>query len=187
VKFFLRRNMEHLARGEILVEATKKATWEADEPPVVVQSLVPGADFRSSPTSYLPYQNPKLSRAVAGMDTLQDEMEKRAAKQKRAAAEDAKEAAFLEEYKQWERDAYRIGKEITMRTNGTAERAKENFARFGYSFETDPRFNGDHALLGYDGVGDDPCDPHNFRSWLQASLVPRPPVRLGRGMRRKLK
>ena len=118
------------------------------------------------------------------MDTLQDEMEKRAAQQKRVVAEDAKEAAFVEAYKQWEREAYRIGKQITRRTNGTKERQEINFAQFGYSFEIDPRFNGEHKALGYDGVGDDPCDPHNFRSWLKAPLVPKPPVRLGKRSRR---
>ncbi len=111
-------------------------------------------------------------------------MEKRAAQQKRIAAEDAKEAEFVEAYKQWEREAYRIGKAITIKTNGTKERRKANFARFDYSFEIDPRFNGEPAALGYDGVGDDPCDPHNFRSWLKASTVPKPLVRLGKHLRR---
>ena len=164
VKFFLRRNQEHLACGDILVEATKKASWEAEESPVVVALLVPGDDFIVTPSSYLHYQNPKLSRAVAGVDTLQDEMEKRAARHKRVATEDAREAEFLEKYKQWERDAYRIGKQITKRTNGTKETQEMNFARFGYNFAIDPRFNGEHKALGYDGVGDDPCDHHNHRS-----------------------
>ena len=186
MKFFLRRNREHLACGDILVEATKRTSWEADEPPVAVESRVPDDGFIVTPRSFLPYQNPKLSTTVAGVDTLQDEMEKRAASQKRIAVEDAREAAFLEEYKQWERDAYRIGKDITRRTNGTKERQEANFAKFGYSFEKDPRFNGEHVALGYDGVGPDPCDPHNHRSWLTASLVPKPPVRLGRGLRRKV-
>ena len=105
---------------------------------------------------------------------------------KLAATEDAKEATIVEEYKQWERDAYRIGAEIARRTIGTVERHKANFAKLGYSFEIDPRFNGEHEAFGYGCGGDDPCDPCNYRACLEASSVPKPLVRLGRAMRRKL-
>ena len=104
---------------------------------------------------------------------------------KRKTVVDAKEAEFVESYKQWERDAYIRGKEVTMRTCGTQERRDANLARYGYSMEKDPRFNGEHALLGYDGVGPDPCDPQNMRSWFLSPGVGKPPVRLGRGMRIK--
>ena len=70
MKFFLRRNKEHLAGGEVLVEVTKKMSWEADKPPVVVESLVPRHDFIVTQRSYLFYQNPKLSSVVADVDTL---------------------------------------------------------------------------------------------------------------------
>ena len=70
--------------------------------------------------------------------------------------------------------------------NGTKERHEANFAKIGYNFEKDPRFNGAHVALGYDGVGHDPCDPHNHRAWVTASMVPKPPVRQGRGLRRKV-
>ena len=111
-------------------------------------------------------------------------MEKEAAGQKRKAAEEAKEAAFMESYKEWERNAYRLGKAVTRRTCGTKERRAANMARFGYSMDIDPRFNGAHTALGYDGVGPDPCDPHNHRAWLLNPECGKPPVRLGRGMRR---
>jgi hypothetical protein len=78
---------------------------------------------------------------------MQDHMQKEAAEQKRKAAEVAIEAAFVEFYKQWERDAYIRGKEVTMRTCGTHERRDANLARYGYSMETDPRSNGEHTLL----------------------------------------
>jgi hypothetical protein len=101
---------------------------EDDEPPVVVESLVPRDDFIVTQRSYLPYHNPKISSVVVGGDNLRDEMTKWAARQKRVAEEDAKEAAFVEQYKQRERDAYRLGKETTRRTNGTKEKREENVA-----------------------------------------------------------
>jgi hypothetical protein len=91
-------------------------------------------------------------------------LENRAAQHKRVVGEDAREAEFVEKYKRCERGAYRIWKKITRRTNGTKARHEESFARFGYNFENDPRFNGEHKALGYGSVGDDPCDPHNIRS-----------------------
>ncbi len=64
-----------MAGGEVLVEATKKMYWESDESPAVVESLVPPDDFIVTQRSYLPYQNPKLSSVVAGVDTLQDTLQ----------------------------------------------------------------------------------------------------------------
>ena len=97
----------------------------------------------------------------------------------------ANEAEFVESYKQWERDAYKRGKEVTRRTNGTKERKEMNLARFCYNFAINPRFNGEHAALGYDGMGPDPCDPQYLRCWLKNPGVGKPLVRLGRGMRHK--
>ena len=94
------------------------------------------------------------------------------------------EAAFVEEYQQWERGTYILGKEITMRTCGTKERRAANMARFGYIMDSDPRFNGEHAAKRYEGVGPYPCDPRNSRGWLQNIGVSKPRVRLGRRMRR---
>ena len=74
-------------------------------------------------------------------------MKKEEAERKRKASVDAKEAEFVESYEQWERDAYTRCKEVTRKTNGTKERAEMNLARFGYSFDIDPRFNGEHAAL----------------------------------------
>jgi hypothetical protein len=142
-KHYLRRNEEFLHKGGVLVAATKESTWEAEEPPVLVASLVPAANFKVTPRCALPYQNPKLTRESAGMETIKESL-------KRKAVEDAREAAFLEELAQWERNAYALGKEITLRTCGTEERRKANLARFGYIMEMDPRFNGEHAALGYD-------------------------------------
>ena len=126
----------------------------------------------------MPYQNPKLSANAEGnLEVLQDQMKKEEAVRKRKAAVDAKrfkEAEFLESYKQWERDAYTRGKQVTRRTNGTKERAEINLARFGYSFDIDPRFNGEHKALGYDGVGPDPCDPHNQGPWFKNPGVGKP-------------
>jgi hypothetical protein len=100
VKSLFKRNKKNLASGEILVEATQKMSWEADEPPVVVESLVPRDDFIVTQRSYSPYQNSKRSSVVADVDTLQNKMVKRAAREKRIIEEDAKEAAFVERHKQ---------------------------------------------------------------------------------------
>jgi len=72
-----------------------------------------------------------------------------------------------------------------LRTCGTEERRAQNLAKFGYRMETDPRFNGEHAAHGYEGIGPDPCDIYNKRGWLLNLSVPKPPVRMGRGMRNK--
>ena len=100
---------------------------------------------------------PQAYRSIAGVETLREVEEKRAAEQKRKAVEDAKKAEFVEAFQQWEWDAYIMGKEITMRTCGTKERWAANMAKFGYNMDSDPRFNGEHAAKGYDGVGPDPC------------------------------
>ena len=71
-KFFLRRNQEHLECGDVLVAATKELTWEASDPLVVVPTRVPGADFKVKPDCFLPYQNPKLTSSIAGVETLRD-------------------------------------------------------------------------------------------------------------------
>ena len=97
-KHFLKRNEEFLQCGEMLVAATEKDTWEAKQPPDVVPSRVPGKDFKLTRRCALPYQNPKLSRGASNMETVQDQL-------KRKAAEDDKEAAFIDEYQQWERNA----------------------------------------------------------------------------------
>ena len=103
---------------------------------------------------------------------------------KRIAVEDARETALLEELAQWERNAYALGKEITLKTCGTEERRNANLSRFGYNMEMDSRFKGDHAGLGYDGAGPDPCDDRNKRGWLLNASVGDLHVRLGKGMRR---
>jgi hypothetical protein len=186
VKAFLRLNAADLTHGEMLVAATMKPSWEATDPPVTVESRVPGACFKLKRAGYLPYQNPRLSRNDAGsLAVLEDHIHKEAAEQKRKVAEDAVEAAFVESYKQWERDAYIRGKEVTMRTCRIKERREANLARYGYSMEIDPMHNGKHASLGYDGAGPDPCDPQNMRSWFLNSGVGKPPVRLRRGMMNK--
>ena len=133
-KAFLQMNASNLACGEILVAATQRPYWEASIPPVVVVSSVPGADFKFKQGGYLPYQNPRLTINAAGnLNVLQDHMKQEAAGQKRKVAADTKEAEFAESYKQWERNDYKVGKEVTRRTNGTKERREMNFARFGYS------------------------------------------------------
>ncbi len=129
---------------------THKPSWEATDPPVVVASRVPGADFKLKMGGYLPYQNPKLSANVAGnLEVPQEQIKKEGAGRERKAAVDDKEAVFFESYKQWERDAYTRDKQVTKKTNGAKERAEMNLARCGYRFEIDPRFNGEHAALVY--------------------------------------
>ena len=68
----------------------------------------------------------------------------------------------------------------------TKERREASFSKSGYTFEKDPRFSGEQVALGFDGVGYNPCDSHNRHSWLMVSLVPKPPARLGRDLRRKV-
>ena len=73
-----------------------------------------------------------------------------------------------------------------MRTCGTEERRKANLARWGYSMDTDPRFNGEHATHGYDGVGPDTCDDKNRRNWLlNTTLVGPAPVQKSAKKHRK--
>ena len=79
-----------------------------------------------------------------------------------------------------------MGKKITARTNGTEERRIANLDRFGYTFDNDPRFNGERAIRGYGGVGPDLYDPGNNRAWLKNIKVPKPPVRLGREIMQRL-
>ena len=67
-------------------------------------------------------------------------------------------------------------------TNWTKERKEMSLARFGYNFAIDPRFNGEHAALGYDWAGPDPCDPPNIRPWFKNPGVEKRPIRLGREM-----
>ena len=54
-----------------------------------------------------------------------------------------------------------------MRTCGTKERRAANMAKFGYIMDNDPRYNGEHAAMGYDVDGPDPCDPNNNPGWLK--------------------
>ena len=82
------------------------------------------------------------------------------------------DASFEKEYEARERRGYKVEKEITMRTCGTEERRNANLASYGYSMDTDPRFNGEHASHGYDGVGPGPCDEKNRPKWrLNTTLV----------------
>ena len=101
-------------------------------------SLVPADSFKITPIWALPYQNPKLTRDFAGIEAIKDSL-------KRKAVEDAREAAFFEKLAHWERNAYALGKEITLRTCGAEERRKANMVSFGYNMEMDPRFNGGHV------------------------------------------
>ena len=81
--------------------ATHEPSWEATEPPVVVASKVPGADFKLKRGGYLPFQNPKLTGNDAdNLEVLQNQMKKEEAGLKRKAAVDAKEVEFMEFYKQ---------------------------------------------------------------------------------------
>jgi hypothetical protein len=133
-KEFLQLNMADLTSGEMLVPATHKPSWEAKDPSVVVASRVPGADFKLKLGGYLPYQSPKLTASDAcNLEVLQDQMKKEEAARKCKAAVVAKEAQFVESYKQWERDAYTRGKQVTKRTSGTKERAQMNLARFAHT------------------------------------------------------
>ena len=174
---FLKKNMRHLECADILMEAISKPTWEASSPPTVVAARIPGEDFEVTRRGYLPYQHPKLTSDASGVATIKEHLEKEAMEKKRVAIEDAAEAAHIQAYQAWERVGYRIGKEITMRTCATKERQEANWARFGYSMAADPRFNGQHESHGYDGVGADPCDPDNRRSWLLNAACGKCPVR----------
>ncbi len=72
-RVFLQLNVADLTCGELLVVASHKPSWEATDPPVVVASRVPGADFKVEMGGYLPYQNAKLSaNAASNLEVLQD-------------------------------------------------------------------------------------------------------------------
>ena len=72
-----------------------------------------------------------------------------------------------------------------MRICGTEERRAQDLAKFGYKMKTNPRFNGEHAAHGYEGIGPDHRDIYNKRGWLLNLSVLKPPERMGRGMRGK--
>ncbi len=59
---------------------------------------MPGADFKLKPGYWLPYQHPKLTRSIAGVETLREVEEKRTTEQKQKAVEDAKETEFVEAF-----------------------------------------------------------------------------------------
>jgi hypothetical protein len=173
-KHFLRMNQKDLVCGDILVKATRGEEWYASTPPTLVESRVPGPDFKVTRRGYLPYQHPALTQTSAGVATLKDHMEGMKRVQERKNRVDTH---YQEDYEAWERRAYIVGKEVTERTCGTEERRRDNLALYGYSMDKDPRFNGEHAKHGYVGVGKDPCDPDNRRAWLSnVKLVGKAPV-----------
>ena len=85
--------------------------------------------------------------------------------------EDVVDAAFEKEYKAWERKGYKIGKEIPMRNFGTEEECKAILARWGYSMDVNPHFDGEHIMHGYDGVGADPCEERNNRYYMSNTTL----------------
>ena len=95
-----------------------------------------------------------------------EEMEK---ERKISERETAVDAAYKLKCEMLECRGYKIRKENAMQTCGTEERRKANLDRWGYSMDTYPRFNGGHEAQRYDGMGADPCDERNNRSWL---LIP---------------
>ena len=147
------------------------------EPPRLVAERVPGEDFLVSDGCWLPYQHPRLSSAVAGMSTLKEHLERVAKTTAAVAKRERDEAVEREALEQWERCAYKAGKEMTQRCCHTAERRESLFRMYGYDMEKDPRFTGEHERHGYDGVGPDPCDPANRRMWVKQYTVPRPKPR----------
>ena len=166
-KSHVRRHLKKESKG-ILLAAISEPTWvAADLTPEVVQSRIPGADFKVTTVCALPYQHPKLTQTSSGSVTLQ--MQRADHARKEAAKEKVKERERkeLEAYQAWERDAYAYGKALTARVNGTEERRAYNFKTRGYRMEEDPRFNGEHEKANYDGVGPDPCDNLNRRLWIK--------------------
>ena len=185
-KKFLKFNEKFLNCSDILIKATDLPTWCASVPPEVVQNRVPGPDFKVTKRGYLAYQHPALTRASAGLKTLREHNEEMEKERMISEREDEVDAAIEKEYEAWERRGYKVEKEITIRTCGTEERRKANLARWGYSMDEDPRFNGEHEAHGYDGVGADPCDARNNRNWLlNTTLVGPAPVQKSAKKNRK--
>jgi hypothetical protein len=78
-----------------------------------------------------------------------------------------------------------MGKEVIRRTNGTKERWEMNFARFGYGFVIDPRFNGSMRRLGTMGLGQILAIHITCVLGLKNHGVGKPLVRLSRRMKHK--
>ena len=150
-----------------LVASVKKTSWGATGPPAVVASRLPGpAD--SLAKQAVPWQHPKLLPRNCGYKTIGE----RLLTLERAAAREAAQEKEQEEYAkrreiQYAKYCYTEGKLITLRALSKGGRVEEHLAKtYGYNKDLDPRFNGDHEQAGYEGVGPDPCDPLNRRTWL---------------------
>ena len=117
--------------------------------PKLVKSRV-ASPGEFAPRTVKAYQHPKLTYAVTGFLTLKDfndrktkAVEERVRRERRAEERRAK-AARLE---------YEQGRQLSLRLinrPGFGEEAREAY------LAKDPRFNGEHQRLGYDGVGTPP-------------------------------
>ena len=151
-----------------LLDSIALPTWKASEPPGVVASRLP-SDAYTEATQAVPWQHPGLTAKMAAYKTSGDAERLREARSAKAAAE-AREYAKFNARKQaeYERFCYEEGKRITERTLSKPGSSEATLLRsYNYSRERDARFNGEHARAGYDGVGPDPCDPHNTRGWMK--------------------
>ena len=174
---YLRWRLGVLVRGNRrrLVAAGKKnlldsialPSWKAAGPPEVVPDRLP-SDTYSEDDQAVPWQHPKLTSKMAAFKTSGDAVRLREASARDAAA--AAQAAELYEARkkaEYERWCYQEGKRMTLALLAIPGREADLAGRtYNYSKERDPRFNGEHAAAGYEGVGPDPCDPSNRRSWL---------------------
>ena len=161
------------AGKEVILAAIDDPAWGAPEPPGVVDSRIPREDIEVTNRSPLPYQHPLLKDA-GWVQTLYEVKQRKQAEELRQSKQQEEEDDFAKRLAAWERQAYVDGKAITSRVNATVERREANYRRYGWSMDTDPRFNGMHEAEGYDGVGPDPCDPNNRRTWLMNCTVPKP-------------
>ena len=165
-------------KAEILAAISNPA-WGAPNPPCLVDSRVPGEEFQVTDRSPLPYQHPLL-KSAGWIKTLYEVKQREQVDALQQSKQQEEEDSYTRSMAAWERRAYLDGKEMTSRVNNTAERREANYRRYGWSMDLDPRFNGMHEAQGYEGVGPDPCDPNNRRSWLLNCTVPKPQRKTGR-------
>ena len=140
---------QKLLKGTKVLLRALARKWGAVGPPKLVRKRWPrGDDFW--PGRIRPYQHPKLSAATAGFKTL---MEHKAVNQKMQQQRERREKVVEERRAKIARQEYAESKALSLsllNRPGITEQHREQY------LARDPRFNGEHARLGYEGVGTPP-------------------------------
>ena len=154
------RSMLNSKFKDAFINSVAKASWEADSPPGVVAARLPPADFDEKKEA-VPWQHPLLTRSKCAYRTFGDMQRAEHERISRQAQREREEAAYTarrqHDYELW---CYTEGKRISLAV-------MNNNRLCTWRQEDDPRFNGEHARLGYVGLGPDPCEPGGARRWMR--------------------